>query len=71
MNFLVIIVIWLIIGIITLIRLKTFIRLSYKNTNLPPFWDGFMYGLYQWGNIFFFPVVIYDWYCWKKRKKKS
>lgn len=69
MNFLVIMFIWLIIGIITLIRLKTFIRLCYKNTNLPPFWDGFMCGLYQCGNIVLFPIVIYDWYFWNKNKK--
>ena len=68
-TFLIIFAIYLLIGILVVMKLNKYVKLSYKNTGLSPFWNGFIYGLFQWGNALLFPILIHDWYFWNKNEK--
>jgi hypothetical protein len=59
---------YFLLGILTVILLPKFIRNSYKDdSKLTPFWNGFMFGLYQCGCMLLFPVILIDYFRNKKK----
>jgi cytochrome c biogenesis protein CcdA len=69
MIFALILIGWLLVGFICVFVFRKYIRLSFRNPNVSPFWQGFLFGLFQCSSAILFPVLIYDWYQWYKNEK--